>query len=176
VGRTFIMPGQGVRKKSVRQKLNAIGMEFKGRNVMLVDDSIVRGTTSKEIVQMAREAGARKVYMASAAPPVRFPNVYGIDMPTKEELIAHGRSVEEIRQYIGADALIYQDVDAMKRVVAALNPNIKTFEASCFDGVYITGDVTAEDFATMQAQRKLQFDEEDSSRSRLALQGEEAPR
>ncbi|KPF49358.1 amidophosphoribosyltransferase [beta proteobacterium AAP121] len=176
VGRTFIMPGQGVRKKSVRQKLNAIGMEFKGRNVMLVDDSIVRGTTSKEIVQMAREAGARKVYMASAAPPVRFPNVYGIDMPTKEELIAHGRSVEEIRQYIGADALIYQDVDAMKRVVAALNPKIKTFEASCFDGVYITGDVTAEDFATMQAQRKLQFDEEDSSRSRLALQGEEAPR
>jgi amidophosphoribosyltransferase len=176
VGRTFIMPGQGVRKKSVRQKLNAIGMEFKGRNVMLVDDSIVRGTTSKEIVQMAREAGARKVYMASAAPPVRFPNVYGIDMPTKEELIAHGRSLEEIRQYIGADALIYQDVDAMKRVVAALNPKIKTFEASCFDGVYITGDVTAEDFATMQAQRKLQFDEEDSSRSRLALQGEEAPR
>jgi amidophosphoribosyltransferase len=144
--------------------------------VLLVDDSIVRGTTSKEIVQMAREAGARKVYMASAAPPVRFPNVYGIDMPTKEELIAHGRSMEEIRQYIGADALIYQDVDAMKRVVAALNPKIKTFEASCFDGVYITGDVTAEDFATMQAQRKLQFDEEDSSRSRLALQGEEAPR
>ncbi|KPF58149.1 amidophosphoribosyltransferase [beta proteobacterium AAP51] len=175
VGRTFIMPGQGVRKKSVRQKLNAIGMEFKGRNVMLVDDSIVRGTTSKEIVQMAREAGARKVYMASAAPPVRFPNVYGIDMPTKEELIAHERSVEEIRQYIGADALIYQDVDAMKRVVGALNPKIQAFEASCFDGRYITGDVTAEDFATMQAQRKLQFEEEDeSNRSRLALQGEEA--
>jgi amidophosphoribosyltransferase len=101
VGRTFIMPGQAVRKKSVRQKLNAIGMEFKGRNVLLVDDSIVRGTTSREIVQMAREAGARKVYMASAAPPVRFPNVYGIDMPTREELIAHGRTLEEIRQYIG---------------------------------------------------------------------------
>ena len=177
VGRTFIMPGQGVRKKSVRQKLNAIGMEFKGRNVMLVDDSIVRGTTSKEIVQMAREAGARKVYMASAAPPVRFPNVYGIDMPTKEELIAHGRSVEEIRQYIGADALIYQDVDAMKRVVGALNPKIKAFEASCFDGHYITGDVSAAEFVTMQAQRKLQFDEEDEShRSRLALQGEETQR
>ncbi len=177
VGRTFIMPGQGVRKKSVRQKLNAIGMEFKGRNVMLVDDSIVRGTTSKEIVQMAREAGARKVYMASAAPPVRFPNVYGIDMPTKEELIAHGRSLEEIRAYIGADALIYQDVDAMKRVVGALNPKIASFEASCFDGRYITGDVTAEDFATMQAQRKLQFDEEEeNNRSRLALQGAEAGR
>jgi amidophosphoribosyltransferase len=174
VGRTFIMPGQGVRKKSVRQKLNAIGMEFKGRNVLLVDDSIVRGTTSKEIVQMAREAGARKVYMASAAPPVRFPNVYGIDMPTKEELIAHGRTIEEIRAYIGADQLIYQDVDAMKRVVAALNPRIRGFEASCFDGDYITGDVSAEDFATMQAQRKLQFDEEDEgNRSRLALQGSE---
>ena len=105
VGRTFIMPGQGVRKKSVRQKLNAIGVEFRGRNVLLVDDSIVRGTTSKEIVQMAREAGARKVYMASAAPPVRFPNVYGIDMPTKEELIAHDRSIAEIREFIGADAL-----------------------------------------------------------------------
>ncbi len=174
VGRTFIMPGQGVRKKSVRQKLNAIAMEFKGRNVLLVDDSIVRGTTSKEIVQMAREAGARKVYMASAAPPVRYPNVYGIDMPTKEELIAHERSNEEIRAYIGADALIYQDVDAMKRVVGALNKKIASFEASCFDGRYITGDVTAEDFASLQAQRKLQFeDEENNNRSRLALQGAE---
>jgi amidophosphoribosyltransferase len=174
VGRTFIMPGQAVRKKSVRQKLNAIGVEFKGRNVLLVDDSIVRGTTSKEIVQMAREAGARKVYMASAAPPVRFPNVYGIDMPTKEELIAHERSIEEIRVFIGADQLIYQDVDAMKRVVATLNPLIAGFEASCFDGRYITGDVTAEDFATLEAQRRLQFDEdEDGSHSRLALQGAE---
>ena len=176
VGRTFIMPGQGVRKKSVRQKLNAIGMEFKGRNVLLVDDSIVRGTTSKEIVQMAREAGANKVYMASAAPPVRFPNVYGIDMPTKEELVAHGRSNEQIREFIGADQLIYQDVDAMKRVVAALNPAICSFEASCFDGHYITGDVSAEDFASLQAQRRLQFDEEEGgNRSRLALQGEEEP-
>jgi amidophosphoribosyltransferase len=174
VGRTFIMPGQGVRKKSVRQKLNAIGIEFKGRNVLLVDDSIVRGTTSKEIVQMAREAGARKVYMASAAPPVRYPNVYGIDMPTKEELIAHDRSVEEIRVFIGADQLIYQDVDAMKRVVNALNPKVQGFEASCFDGSYITGDVTAEDFATLERQRRLQFDEEeDAGRSRLALQGGE---
>ena len=174
VGRTFIMPGQGVRKKSVRKKLNAIGMEFKGRNVLLVDDSIVRGTTSKEIVQMAREAGANKVYLASAAPPVRFPNVYGIDMPTKEELIAHGRSIEEIRAFIGADQLIYQDVDAMKRVVAALNPKIRGFEASCFDGHYVTGDVTAQDFMAMQAQRRLQFEDEDgANRSRLALQGDE---
>jgi amidophosphoribosyltransferase len=171
VGRTFIMPGQGVRKKSVRQKLNAIGVEFKGRNVLLVDDSIVRGNTSKEIVQMAREAGARKVYMASAAPPVRFPNVYGIDMPTSEELIAHNRSIEEIRQFIGADALIYQDIAAMKRVVGALNPLVRGFEASCFDGVYITGDVTLADFDAMAAQRTSQNEEEEGAdRSRLALQ------
>lgn len=171
VGRTFIMPGQGVRKKSVRQKLNAIAQEFKGRNVLLVDDSIVRGTTSKEIVQMARDAGARKVYMASAAPPVRFPNVYGIDMPTKDELIAHGRSIEEIRAYIGADALIYQDVAAMKKVVGALNPQLAGFEASCFDGCYITGDVSAADFDAMREQRSSQGDEEDAAhRSRLALQ------
>ena len=172
VGRTFIMPGQGVRKKSVRQKLNAIGVEFKGRNVLLVDDSIVRGTTSKEIVQMARDAGARKVYMASAAPPVRFPNVYGIDMPTKDELIAHNRSIEEIRQFIGADVLIYQDVAAMKRVVGALNPLIESFEASCFDGHYITGDVSLADFDAIAEQRKSQPEEEDlPDRSSLALQG-----
>jgi amidophosphoribosyltransferase len=174
VGRTFIMPGQGVRKKSVRQKLNAIGVEFAGRNVLLVDDSIVRGTTSKEIVQMAREAGARKVYMASAAPPVRFPNVYGIDMPTKDELVAHNRTMEEIRQFIGADALIYQDVDAMKRVVGALNPAVAGFEASCFDGQYITGDISAADFDAIAAQRLSQNQEEESpGRSRLALQSAE---
>jgi amidophosphoribosyltransferase len=155
----------------VRQKLNAIASEFKGRNVLLVDDSIVRGTTSKEIVQMAREAGARKVYMASAAPPVRYPNVYGIDMPTKEELIAHNRSNEEIRQYIGADALIYQDVAAMKKVVKAQNPRLDGFEASCFDGHYVTGDVSAADFDAMAAQRRLAFDEDEGNdRSRLALQ------
>jgi amidophosphoribosyltransferase len=170
VGRTFIMPGQGMRKKSVRQKLNAIATEFKGRNVLLVDDSIVRGTTSKEIVQMAREAGARKVYLASAAPPVRFPNVYGIDMPTREELIAHGRSIEEIRQFIGADALIYQDVAAMKKVVAALNPKLDGFEASCFDGHYVTGDISAAEFDAMASQRAAQCDEDDDD-SRLALQG-----
>jgi amidophosphoribosyltransferase len=172
VGRTFIMPGQSVRKKSVRQKLNAIGMEFKGRNVLLVDDSIVRGTTSREIVQMAREAGANKVYMASAAPPVRFPNVYGIDMPTNTELIAHGRTLEEIRAYIGCDALIYQDVDAMKRAVEALNPTLAGLEASCFDGHYITGDVSAADFEAMKTQRASQPQEEEGAaadRSRLAL-------
>jgi len=177
VGRTFIMPGQAVRKKSVRQKLNAIGVEFKGRNVLLVDDSIVRGTTSKEIVQMAREAGAKKVYMASAAPPVRYPNVYGIDMPTREELIAADRSIEQIREYIGADALIYQDVDAMKRVVLALNPKLDGFEASCFDGRYITGDVSEADFAAIEAQRSgARNDDEDSGgeRTRLALQNADA--
>jgi amidophosphoribosyltransferase len=177
VGRTFIMPGQGVRKKSVRQKLNAIGVEFKGRNVLLVDDSIVRGTTSKEIVQMAREAGANKVYMASAAPPVRYPNVYGIDMPTKEELVAHNRSAEEIRAIIGADALIYQDVDAMKQVVAELNPAMDGFEASCFDGHYVTGDVSAADFDAIATQRKSQGSEEDGeNRGRLALQNSEEGR
>ncbi|MCU0813049.1 MAG: amidophosphoribosyltransferase [Burkholderiaceae bacterium] len=175
VGRTFIMPGQSVRKKSVRQKLNAIGMEFKGRNVLLVDDSIVRGTTSREIVQMAREAGAKKVFLASAAPPVRYPNVYGIDMPTAEELIAHGRTVEEIRRFIGADALIYQDLEPMMRVVRALNPRLEGFDASCFDGRYITGDVSASDFAAMREQRLTQGDDDDPpGRSRLALQNNDA--
>ncbi len=168
VGRTFIMPGQAVRKKSVRQKLNAIASEFAGRNVLLVDDSIVRGTTSKEIVQMAREAGAHKVYMASAAPPVRFPNVYGIDMPTKEELVAHGRTVEEVRQIIGADALIYQDVDAMKRAVAALNPAVQGFDASCFDGVYVTGDITDGDIDRLNQQR-VKSGEDEQEGSRLTL-------
>ena len=168
VGRTFIMPGQGVRKKSVRQKLNVIASEFKGRNVLLVDDSIVRGTTSKEIVQMARDAGARKVYMASAAPPVRFPNVYGIDMPTSQELVAHDRTVEQIRELIGCDALIYQDVDAMKQAVGSLNPGLAGFDASCFDGVYVTGDITAEDIVRLnQGRDKSEEGEEDTSR--LAL-------
>ena len=175
VGRTFIMPGQGMRKKSVRQKLNAIGSEFKDRNVLLVDDSIVRGTTSQEIVQMAREAGARKVFLASAAPPVRYPNVYGIDMPTREELVAHGRNVEEIRAFIGADALIYQDVAAMKRVIGALNPAVQGFEASCFDGHYVTGDISDADFDAMARQRSAQGDEEGDERSRLALQGAAEP-
>jgi amidophosphoribosyltransferase len=168
VGRTFIMPGQAVRKKSVRQKLNVIASEFKGRNVLLVDDSIVRGTTSREIVQMARDAGARKVYMASAAPPVRYPNVYGIDMPTKDELVAHGRTVEDIRQIIGCDALIYQDVDAMKRAVGALNTRLGGFEASCFDGVYVTGDVTSDDVVRLN-EKRVGTEEGDHDTSRLAL-------
>jgi amidophosphoribosyltransferase len=154
IGRTFIMPGQGIRKKSVRQKLNAIGMEFKGKNVMLVDDSIVRGTTSREIVQMAREAGARKVFFASAAPPVRFANVYGIDMPTRDELIATGRSDEEIAREIGADQLIYQDLSALIDDVRSVNPKVTSFEDSCFSGNYVTGDVTQAYLDGVEAQRR----------------------
>ena len=169
VGRTFIMPGQGVRKKSVRQKLNVFGSEFKGRNVLLVDDSIVRGTTSREIVQMARDAGARKVYLASAAPPVRYPNVYGIDMPTSSELVAHGRTVEEVRQIIGCDALIYQDVDGMKRAIGSLNPKLDGFDASCFDGVYVTGDINPEDIERINEARVGQEDPLGEDSSRLAL-------
>jgi amidophosphoribosyltransferase len=142
IGRTFIMPGQAVRRKSVRQKLNTVGVEFKGRNVLLVDDSIVRGTTIREIVQMARDAGAARVFFASAAPPVRYPNVYGIDMPTRAELLAYNRSDEEIAREIGCDALIYQDLSALVEDVKAENPAIKDFDTSCFDGRYITGDVT----------------------------------
>ena len=168
VGRTFIMPGQGVRKKSVRQKLNVIASEFKGRNVMLVDDSIVRGTTSREIVQMARDAGARKVYLASAAPPVRYPNVYGIDMPTSSELVAHGRTVDEVREIIGCDALIYQDVDAMKKAIGSLNPKLDGFDASCFDGVYVTGDINPDDIARLNENR-VGAEEGDDDTSRLAL-------
>jgi amidophosphoribosyltransferase len=168
VGRTFIMPGQAVRKKSVRQKLNVIASEFKGRNVLLVDDSIVRGTTSKEIVQMARDAGARKVYMASAAPPVRFPNVYGIDMPTSSELVAHNRTVDEIRDIIGCDALIYQDVDGMKKAIGSLNPKLAGFDASCFDGVYVTGDISSGDIARLNENR-VGGDESQEDTSRLAL-------
>ena len=142
ITRTFIMPGQAVRKKSVRQKLNAIGLEFKGKNVLLVDDSIVRGTTSREIIQMAREAGARKVYFAAAAPPVRYPNVYGIDMPSANELVAHGRSEEEVAKEIGADWLIYQELDDLIGSARKGNRKIKQFDTSCFTGEYVTGDVS----------------------------------
>ncbi len=170
IGRTFIMPGQAVRRKSVRQKLNAIGMEFKDKNVMLVDDSIVRGTTSQEIVQMAREAGARKVYFASAAPPVRFPNVYGIDMPTRSELIAAHRTEAEVGREIGADALIYQDLDALKECVSRLNPRLTSFETSCFDGKYITGDVTSDYLHTIEVRRDAARDsEEDPDSAQLDL-------
>jgi amidophosphoribosyltransferase len=153
IGRTFIMPGQATRRKSVRQKLNAIAQEFKGKNVLLVDDSIVRGTTSREIIMMAREAGAKKVYFASASPPVRFANVYGIDMPTRAELIAAFRSDEEICREIGADALVYQDLDALKAAVRAVNPNVTRFECSCFDGIYVTGDVSPAYLQAMEDQR-----------------------
>jgi amidophosphoribosyltransferase len=141
IGRTFIMPGQSQRKKSVKQKLNTIPLEFKGKNVMLVDDSIVRGTTCRQIVEMAREAGARKVYFASAAPPVRYPNVYGIDMPSAQELVAHGRSVEEICQLIGADWLVYQDIEDLVDSSREGNPDVDSYDCSVFTGEYITGDV-----------------------------------
>ncbi|NIV18310.1 MAG: amidophosphoribosyltransferase [Woeseiaceae bacterium] len=144
VGRTFIMPGQAERTKSVRQKLNAISLEFRKKNVLLVDDSIVRGTTSRQIIKLAREAGARKVYFASAAPPVRCPNVYGIDMPAANELIANGRTVEEVQELIGADRLIYQDLHGLIRSVRHDNSDIREFDTSCFSGEYVTGDVTDE--------------------------------
>ncbi len=144
IGRTFIMPGQQERKKSVRQKLNAIDLEFRGKNVMLVDDSIVRGTTSQQIIQMARDAGAKSVYFASAAPPVRYPNVYGIDMPTREELIAHNRSVEQIADVIGADWLIFQDLEDLIDAVQKGNSEIRSFDCSVFTGEYITGEVTGD--------------------------------
>ena len=176
IGRTFIMPGQAMRKKSVRQKLNAISMEFKDKNVLLVDDSIVRGTTSREIVQMARDAGARKVYFASAAPPVRFPNVYGIDMPSRQELIATGRSDEEICREIGADRLIYQDLEDLKAAVRKANPSITNFDASCFDGKYITGDITPEylDMVELARENGKANKNEDASQMDLDLDANES--
>lgn len=153
IGRTFIMPGQKQRRQSVRQKLNAIGLEFNGKNVLLVDDSVVRGTTSKEIIQMAREAGAKKVYFASAAPEVRYPNVYGIDMPSAQDLIAHGRSAEEVAKIIGADKLIYQDLDALYEACREGNPAITRFEDSIFTGDYITGGVDEAYFRQLEQRR-----------------------
>ncbi|MDK2796732.1 MAG: amidophosphoribosyltransferase [Tepidiphilus sp.] len=144
IGRTFIMPGQTVRKNSVRKKLNAVHQEFRGKRVLLVDDSIVRGTTSREIIQMARDAGAVEVFLASAAPPVRYANVYGIDMPSRRELIAAYCDEEEVRRQIGADGLLYQELEDLKRAIQSVNPSIQRFESSCFDGCYITGDVTPE--------------------------------
>ncbi|MDQ3230071.1 MAG: amidophosphoribosyltransferase, partial [Pseudomonadota bacterium] len=139
IGRTFIMAGQGERTKSVRRKLNPIPLEFKNRVVLLVDDSIVRGTTSKQIVQMARDAGARKVYLASAAPPVRYPNIYGIDMPSVDELVAHGRTETEIEQFLGCDWLIYQDLADLESAVAGPKHPGRKFDSSCFSGEYVTG-------------------------------------
>jgi amidophosphoribosyltransferase len=169
IGRTFIMPGQAVRTRSVRQKLNPMAMEFSGKNVMLVDDSIVRGTTSREIVAMARESGARKVFFASAAPPVRFPNVYGIDMPTRAELIAAHRSEDEVGREIGADALIYQDLDALKDAVRRVNPKLTSFETSCFDGHYITGDITTDYLRSIEISRDARRDSGDDEAPQLDL-------
>ncbi|MDG9667286.1 amidophosphoribosyltransferase [Hahella sp. CR1] len=160
IGRTFIMPGQNQRKKSVRQKLNPIALEFRGKNVLLVDDSIVRGTTCREIVQMARDAGAKKVYFASAAPAVRYPNVYGIDMPSANELIAHGRTPEEVQELIGADWLVYQDLEDLVSCALEGNPNIEKFDCSVFDGDYVTGDVNDEYLQRLEAVRN------DSSKSK----------
>jgi amidophosphoribosyltransferase len=156
IGRTFIMPGQSLRKKSVRQKLNAIELEFQGKNVLLVDDSIVRGTTCQQIIEMAREAGARKVYFASAAPPVRYPNVYGIDMPAANELIAHDRTVEAVRTLIGADWLVYQDLEDLIQTAIEGNASIKQFDCSVFNGEYITGDIDANYLQMLEAQRNDQ--------------------
>src|SRR6187455_774019 len=169
IGRTFIMPGHAVRTRSVRQKLNPMAMEFSGKNVLLVDDSIVRGTTSREIVQMARESGARKVFFASAAPPVRFANVYGIDMPSRDELIATGRSDEEIAREIGADQLIYQDLDALKDAVHRANPKLTSFETSCFDGHYITGDITSDYLRAIEISRDAKRDSGDDEAPQLDL-------
>lgn len=154
IGRTFIMPGQTQRKKSVRQKLNAIGREFEGKHVMLVDDSIVRGTTSAQIVQMARDAGARKVSFASASPPVRYPYVYGIDMPAASELVASGKTVEEVCEIIGADWLVYQDLSDLEVAVRDAGNGPQMFDTSCFSGVYVTGDVSADYLAGLAQERK----------------------
>ncbi|MBS0365272.1 MAG: amidophosphoribosyltransferase [Proteobacteria bacterium] len=165
IGRTFIMPGQEQREKSVRRKLNAIDLEFRGKNVLLVDDSIVRGTTSAQIIELAREAGASRVYFASAAPPVRFPNVYGIDMPAVSELVASGRSVEEVAHLIGADWLIYQDLDDLIAACKHEDARIEEFDTSCFSGEYVTGDVTPEYL------RRLQNERSDSARTQRGGRG-----
>ncbi len=167
IGRTFIMPGQEQRERSVRRKLNAIDLEFRGKNVLLVDDSIVRGTTSAQIIELAREAGAKKVYFASAAPPVRFPNVYGIDMPATSELVAAGRNVEEIAQFIGADWLVYQDLEDLVSACRHDNAKIEEFDTSCFSGEYVTGDVTFEYLDRLQRARS----DEERNRQRLVRSG-----
>lgn len=154
VGRTFIMPGQAVRKKSVRQKLNAMSSEFKGKSVLLIDDSIVRGTTSKEIIQMARDAGATTVTFASAAPPVRYPHVYGINMPSRHELVAHDRTIPEIAEELGCDYLVYQEVEDLKAAILEGAPDVEDLDLSCFDGRYITGTVTEEYLAWVEGSQE----------------------
>lgn len=168
IGRTFIMPGQKQRKKSVRQKLNPVPLEFEGKNILLVDDSIVRGTTSGEIVQMARDSGAKKVYFASAAPEVRYPYVYGIDMPSASELVANGRTLAEITDYIGADRLFYQKLEDLIESVGQGNKNIKEFDTSCFSGVYVTGDITAEYLRSIDVSRN------DDAQSKQMFDGQES--
>jgi amidophosphoribosyltransferase len=153
IGRTFIMPGQQQRLKSVRRKFNPVELEFRGKNVLLVDDSIVRGTTTKQLVQMAKDAGAKKVYLASAAPPVRYPNVYGIDMPAACEFVADGHSVQEIAEYIGVDWLVYQDLEDLVDCALGINPSITRFDTSVFDGVYITGGVDEKYLNRIEAMR-----------------------
>jgi len=179
IGRTFIMPGQQLRKKSVRQKLNAIRLEFEGKNVLLVDDSIVRGTTCQQIIQMARDAGANKVYFASAAPPVAFPNVYGIDMPSKAELIAHGLDTDEVRKEIGADYLIYQDLEDLIAASHEGNPDINGFDCSVFNGEYVTGDIDQGYFDWLekmrndkaQSKRMGRFDQSDEAMVGISNEG-----
>jgi len=169
IGRTFIMPGQEQRSKSVRSKLNPIDLEFRGKKVLLVDDSIVRGTTSAQIIDVAREAGARSVYFASAAPPVRHPNVYGIDMPAASELVAAGRTEAEVARIIGADWLIYQDLDDLVRAVRHHDARVTEFDTSCFSGEYVTGDITPEYLARLQAERSDQAKAQRSAIDRGSL-------
>ncbi len=169
IGRTFIMPGQALRKKSVRQKLNPIKVEFKGKNVLLIDDSIVRGTTAKEIVQMARDAGAKNVYLASAAPPVKFPNVYGIDMPSRNELLAFNKEDKDICKEIGADALIYQDLDELQKNITEENNNLKIFDCSCFDGIYVTGRIDENYLTRIESERSDDIKNKDMSKTTSQL-------
>jgi amidophosphoribosyltransferase len=169
IGRTFIMPGQDLRSKSVRSKLNAIDLEFRGKTVLLVDDSIVRGTTSAQIIDVAREAGARKVYFASAAPPVRYPNVYGIDMPAASELVAAGRTEDEVARIIGADWLIYQDLGDLVQAVRHHDAQVTEFDASCFSGEYVTGDITPEYLARLESERSDQAKEQKRAAGRGPL-------
>jgi amidophosphoribosyltransferase len=171
IGRTFIMPGQKVRKKSVRQKLNAINLEFRKKSVLLVDDSIVRGTTSQQIIQMVRDAGAKRVYFASAAPPVRYPNVYGIDMPAASELIAHGRSEEEVCRLLQADGLIFQDLDDLIEAVQKKGKSdVDRFDTSVFDSDYITGDVTVQYLDRLERNRNDGAKESRSGRSETIIE------
>ena len=173
IGRTFIMPGQEMRRKSVRQKLNAIDLEFRGKNVLLVDDSIVRGTTSRQIIEMAREAGANRVYFASASPAVRYPNVYGIDMPSASELVANQRTDDEVRELIGADWLIYQNLEDLIGSVRYDNSNIDEFDSSCFSGHYVTGEVTPDYLRRLESRRSDSAKSDREQRRRLLEDGDD---